>query len=73
MSHPLDPRTVQRHAYIRYLYREGIEQSRQPTPLRSRAITSFHDAVENYLGIVTQHPCTDHRVASRNAGRDQVW
>jgi hypothetical protein len=55
MSHPLDPRTMQRLAYIRYLYREGIEQSRQPAPLRSRAITSFHDAVENYVGLVTQH------------------
>jgi hypothetical protein len=51
----LDPLTVQRLAYIRYLYREGIEQSRQPAPLRSRAITSFHDAVENYVGLVAQH------------------
>ncbi|MGW1008388.1 hypothetical protein [Streptomyces sp. NPDC002520] len=55
MAPTLDPLTVQRLAYVRFLYREGIEQSRQPAPLRSRAITSFHDAVENYLGIVTQH------------------
>ncbi|MFJ6509092.1 hypothetical protein [Streptomyces sp. NPDC091879] len=55
MAPPLDPRSVQRLAYVRYLYREGIEQSRQPAPLRSRAITSFHDAVENYLGLVAQH------------------
>ncbi|MGW6684918.1 hypothetical protein ACWGBO_34385 [[Kitasatospora] papulosa] len=55
MSRPLTPHTVQRLAYVRYLYREGIEQSRQPAPLCSRAITSFHDAVENYLGVVTQH------------------
>lgn len=51
----LDPHTVQRLAYVRYLYREGVEQSRQPAPLRSRAITSFHDAVENYVGLVAQH------------------
>ncbi|MFF7966745.1 hypothetical protein ACFZC3_15435 [Streptomyces sp. NPDC007903] len=55
MARSLDPFTVQRLAYVRYLYREGIEQSRQPAPLRSRAITSFHDAVENYLGVITQH------------------
>ncbi|MGW1000463.1 hypothetical protein [Streptomyces sp. NPDC002520] len=55
MAPTLDPLTVQRLAYIRYLHREGIEQSRQPPPLRSRAITSFHDAVENYLGLVAQH------------------
>ncbi|MER6977216.1 hypothetical protein [Streptomyces carpinensis] len=55
MPPALDPLTVQRLAYVRYLYREGIEQSRQPAPLRSRAITSFHDAVENYVGLVAQH------------------
>ncbi|MFL3871085.1 hypothetical protein LT966_31440 [Streptomyces griseobrunneus] len=59
MSHPLTPHTVQRLAYVRYLYREGVEQSRQPAPLCSRAITSFHDAVENYLGLVTQHLSID--------------
>ncbi len=55
MQPSLDPLTVQRLAYVRYLYREGIEQSRQPAPLRSRAITSFHDAVENFIGLVAQH------------------
>ncbi|MEV7684485.1 hypothetical protein [Streptomyces bungoensis] len=55
MAPTLNADVVQRLAYIRYLHREGIEQSRQPPPLRSRAITSFHDAVENYLGLVAQH------------------
>lgn len=55
MAHPLDPLTVQRLAYVRYLYREGVEQSGQPSPLRSRAITSFHDAVENFIGLAAQH------------------
>ncbi|MFJ6730006.1 hypothetical protein ACIQPQ_34415 [Streptomyces sp. NPDC091281] len=55
MAASLTPDVVQRLAYVRYLYREGIEQSRQPAPLRSRAITSFHDAVENYLGTIVQH------------------
>ncbi|MCX4791613.1 hypothetical protein OG369_37640 [Streptomyces sp. NBC_01221] len=55
MAQPLDPLTVQRLAYVRYLYREGVEQSGQPSPLRSRAITSFHDAVENFIGLAAQH------------------
>lgn len=55
MAQSLDPLTVQRLAYVRYLYREGVEQSRQPSPLRSRAITSFHDAVENFIGLAAQH------------------
>lgn len=54
MPPSLDQHTVQRLAYVRYLYREGIEQSKQPAPLRSRAITSFHDAVENFIGLVAQ-------------------
>jgi hypothetical protein len=55
MSTPLKPLTVQRLAYVRYLYREGLEQSRQPPPLRARSITSFHDAVENFIGLVAEH------------------
>ncbi|MFE1796900.1 hypothetical protein ACFW9L_12110 [Streptomyces sp. NPDC059517] len=55
MLSSLDQLTVQRLAYVRYLYHEGIEQSRQPAPLRSRAITAFHDAVENFVGLVAQH------------------
>ncbi|MEU5453126.1 hypothetical protein [Streptomyces californicus] len=55
MPHSLDPLTMQRLAYVRYLYREGIDESRRPSPLRSRAITSFHDAVENFIGLVAQH------------------
>ncbi|MFF9158362.1 hypothetical protein ACF1AB_39750 [Streptomyces sp. NPDC014846] len=59
MTPTLNPDVVQRLAYVRFLYREGIEQSRQPAPLRSRAITSFHDAVENYLGTIVQHKNID--------------
>lgn len=54
MSVPLKPLTVQRLAYVRYLYQEGIEQSREPSPLRARAITSFHDAVENFMGLAAE-------------------
>nr|WSW65171.1 hypothetical protein OG461_02610 [Streptomyces sp. NBC_00995] len=70
MSQPLDPLTVQRLAYVRYLYREGVEQSRQPAPLRSRAITSFHDAVENFIGLAAQHLGVDLK---RNAEFLSYW
>lgn len=70
MAPSLDPLTVQRLAYVRYLYREGIEQSRQPAPLRSRAITSFHDAVENYVGLVAQHLGADLK---KNSDFLQYW
>jgi hypothetical protein len=46
---------MQRLAYVRYLYQEGIEHSQRPTPLSSSALLSFHDAVENFLGLAAEH------------------
>lgn len=63
MAPSLSPLTVQRLAYIRYLYQEGIEQSRQPSVLSARALTSFHDAVENFLGLVVEQLGVDVRKA----------
>ncbi|MFI1723920.1 hypothetical protein [Streptomyces sp. NPDC020489] len=54
MTTALKPLTVQRLAYVRFLYQEGIEQSRQPAPLSARSITSFHDAVENFIGLTAE-------------------
>jgi hypothetical protein len=55
MSSSLSPLAVQRLAYIRYLYRQGVEASRRPGLLSATAITSFHDAVENLLGLTAEH------------------
>ncbi|MFI8093902.1 hypothetical protein ACIF9R_37300 [Streptomyces sp. NPDC086080] len=63
MPRSLTPLTVQRLAYIRFLYQEGIEQSRHPSVLSARALTSFHDAVENFLGLVVEHLGVDVRKA----------
>jgi hypothetical protein len=63
VSQSLTPLTVQRLAYIRFLYQEGIEQSRQPSILSARALTSFHDAVENFLGLVVEQLGVDVRKA----------
>lgn len=55
MQPSLSPLTVQRLAYVRFLYWQGIEQMRAPRPLSASALLSFHDAVENLLGLVAEH------------------
>jgi hypothetical protein len=55
MTKPLDPLTVQRLAYVRFLYQQGLEHTRRPAPLSSSALLSFHDAVENFLGLTAEH------------------
>ncbi|WP_333769307.1 hypothetical protein [Streptomyces sp. IBSBF 2435] len=55
MATTLTPLTIQRLAYVRYLYQEGIEHSRRPSPLSASALLSFHDAVENLLGVAGEH------------------
>lgn len=42
MPKPLDPLTVQRLAYVRFLYEQGLEHTRRPAPLSSSALLSFH-------------------------------
>lgn len=35
---------VKRLAFIRHLYKVGVEQSNQPEPLNAMSLLSFHDA-----------------------------
>ncbi len=49
MTSTLDPLTVKRLAFIRFLYQQGLGQSRQPEPFSATALLSFHDAVELFL------------------------
>ena len=46
--------TIGRLAYIRYLYIVGVQQSRQPEPLSSASILTFHDSVELFLHLATE-------------------
>jgi hypothetical protein len=55
MVPPLTPNVVRRIAYSRFLYEEGVRYSRRPAPLSATALLSFHDAVENFLGIAIDH------------------
>ncbi|HET6478683.1 MAG TPA: hypothetical protein VFG35_01400 [Actinoplanes sp.] len=52
---PMTPETLQRLAFIRYLHHLGIAQSRLPEPQCSAAVLMFHDAVESFLLLATEH------------------
>ncbi len=51
----LDAPTMNRLAFIRMLYQQGIEQARRPEPLSFASLLSFHDSVELFLVLVADH------------------
>jgi hypothetical protein len=51
---PLDPLTVQRLAFIRFLYEHGVGQANEPEPLSATAVLSLHDAVELFLRLAAE-------------------
>jgi hypothetical protein len=56
MTRPtLDPLTVKRLGLIRLLYLQGVDQTRRPEPLAFTCILSFHDAVELFLVLASEH------------------
>ncbi|MEU4168878.1 hypothetical protein AB0F46_18620 [Streptomyces sp. NPDC026665] len=59
MASSLDPLTVQRLAYVRFLYEEAAEYARRPHPLSCTAVLMLHDAVENFLGLAADHHGTN--------------
>jgi hypothetical protein len=54
MSSP-NPETVRRLAFIRYLYTTGVAQSRSPEPVSPVSVLTFHDAVELFLQLASEH------------------
>ena len=46
---------VKRLAFIRYLYKVGVEQSNQPEPLNATSLLSLHDAAELFLQLAVEH------------------
>lgn len=46
---------IKRLALIKYLYRQGIEQSKQFETLAAFSILSFHDSVEMFLKLAAEH------------------
>ncbi|MFE9855622.1 hypothetical protein [Streptomyces sp. NPDC005780] len=54
-TRPITPETMQRLAFIRLLAQQGMEQSRLPDPLAAGSILTFHDAVEFFLILASEH------------------
>jgi hypothetical protein len=55
LASPLPSTTAKRLGFIRFLYIQGLEQSRQAEPLSATALLSFHDAVELFLILAGEH------------------
>jgi hypothetical protein len=51
----LDHNTMRRLAFIRYLYQVGIGQSQASAPLNGASVLTFHDAVELFLQLASEH------------------
>lgn len=47
--------TVQRLAFIKYLFNVAVEQSWQPEPLAAASILTFHDSIELFLRLACEH------------------
>ncbi|MFK0136699.1 hypothetical protein [Streptomyces murinus] len=55
MSTPLDALTAKRLLFVRFLFRQGVEQSHKPYPLNAAGMLCFQDAIELFLVIAGQH------------------
>jgi hypothetical protein len=47
--------TIRRLAFAKYLYHVSVEQSRAPEPMGAAAVLTFHDAVEFFLQVASEH------------------
>jgi hypothetical protein len=61
--------SMQRLAFIRYLYNIAIEQSRQPEPLGAASILTFHDSIELFLQLASEHM----NVGAKSPGFMDYW
>ncbi|MFE9099812.1 hypothetical protein [Actinomadura geliboluensis] len=52
---PLSPAVMERLAFIRLLHQQGVDQSRQPEPLNFTCVLTFHDAIELFLLLASEH------------------
>lgn len=47
--------TLKRLSFIKYLYSIAVEQSTKPEPLCSASILTFHDSIELFLQLASEH------------------
>jgi hypothetical protein len=50
----LDPTKMQRLAFIKYMFRIGIQQSSNAEPFSGAALLTFHDSVELFLQLASE-------------------
>lgn len=52
----MDPEViVRRLAFIQYLFHVAVEQSKQAEPLAAASLLSFHDSVELFMQLASEH------------------
>jgi hypothetical protein len=51
----LDQTLIRRLAFVRYLYQSGLSQSHAPAPMSSASLLSWHDSVELFLQVASEH------------------
>lgn len=64
-----DKSILKRLAFIKYLYKIGIEQSYKPEPLCSSSILLFHDSVELFLSL----SCENFNIGTDNIKFMEYW
>lgn len=67
----LDRAKMNRLAFIRLLYLQGIEQYRQPRPLSAASTLTFHDTTELFLILAADH--LQAGPVSRDSSLLQYW
>jgi hypothetical protein len=67
----LDRAKMNRLAFIRLLYLQGIEQCRQPRPLSAASTQTFHHTTELFLILAVDH--LGAGAVSRDSGLLQYW
>jgi hypothetical protein len=71
MTSVLDRQKMSRLAFIRLLYQQADEQSRQPGLLAAASILAFHDAIELFLILACEHRASGP--AARESSILQYW
>jgi len=51
----LEKTTMERLAFIKYLYNLAVEQSQKPEPLCSASLLTFHDSIEMFLYLTAEY------------------
>lgn len=51
----LDQTVVKRLAFVRYLYQSGLGQSHAAAPMSCASVLSWHDSVELFLQVASEH------------------